>query len=98
MAVFEQDQAALVDLVGCDPRGLGARIVRGHREQKQILEQGDGIDIGLADRQREQRGIQRAALDLLDQLPGLGFPQFELQIGEPALQQRENPRQQIGRQ
>ena len=46
----------------------------------------------------EQRRVKRAALDVLDQLPGLGFPQFKLQFREPVLQQRENPRQQIGRQ
>ena len=52
----------------------------------------------LAERQRQHRGIERAALDVFDQLPGLGLAQFEPQFGKPALQQRQNPRQQIGRQ
>ena len=98
VAVFQQDQPALIDIVGGNARGLRARIVRRHRQQEQIVEQGERFDVGLADRQRQHRGIERAALDLLDQLPGLRLAQFEPQVREAALQQRQNPRQHIGRE
>ena len=87
----------MIDVHGGHPCGLAARIARGHREQEQILEHRDGIDVGLADRQRQHRGIERAALDVLDQLAGLGFAQLQPQFRKAALQQREDPRQQIGR-
>ncbi len=98
VAVLEQDQAALIDVADRHPPGRTARIARGHREQKQVVEQWHRIDVGLAQRQGQQRGIERAALDLLDQLPGLGFPQLQPQLRKPGLQRGENPRQQIGRQ
>ena len=97
VAVFEQDQPALIDVGSGHPRALLARIARGHRQQKKILEQRNRIDVRLGHRQREHRGVERAALDILDQLPGLGFPQLQLQLRKPGLQQRKNPRQQIGR-
>src|SRR6202790_4952685 len=98
MTVLEQDQPALIDVFGGYPRVHLARIVRGHCQQKQVLEQPNRIDVGLGHRQRQHRDVQRTALDILDQLPGLGFPQLQPQFREPALQQRKNPRQQVRRQ
>ena len=59
-----------------------------HRQQEQILEQRDRIDVGLGHRQRQHRGVERAALDVLDQLPGLGLAQLQPQFRKSALQQR----------
>ena len=78
--------------------GRGARIAGGHRKQEQILEQRDRIDVGFANRQRQHRGVERAALDVVDQLPGLGLPQFQPQLGKSRLQHGKNPRQQIRRE
>ena len=88
----------MIDILRGHPHVLLTRIVRGHRQQKQILEQGNRIDVRLGDRQCEHRGVERAAPDVLDKLPGLGFPQLQPQFRKPCLQQRENARQQIGRQ
>ncbi len=88
----------MIDILRGNPRALLARVARGHRQQKQILEQCNCIDVGLAQRQCEHRRVERAALDIVDQLPGLGFPQLQPQVRKHRLQHRENARQQIGRQ
>ena len=61
MTVFQKDQPALIDIVGGNSRGVRARIGRGHRQQEQVFEQLQRFDVGLADRKREHRGIERAA-------------------------------------
>ena len=58
----------------------------GTASKKKILEQRNRIDIGFVDRQRQHRGIERAVLDVVDQLPGLGLAQFQPQLGKPRLQ------------
>ncbi len=98
MAVFQQNQPALIDVVSGDARSVRARIGCRHRQQEQILEQGKRVDVWLADRKREHRGIERAALDLIHQLPRLRLAQLQLQIGKSRLQQRQDARQQIGRE
>ena len=47
MAFLEQNQALLIDLAGGLTRALSRqRIVGGHREQKRIVEQAQGLDLG----------------------------------------------------
>ena len=98
VTIFQQDQPALIDIVGGNARGVRARIGRRHRQQEQVFEQIKRFDVGFADRKREHRGIERAAFDLIDQLPGLRFAQFKPQVGKFVLQRRQNPWQQIGRE
>ena len=62
------------------------------------LEQLHGLDVGLVERQRQHDDVELAAGELVEQHPGLGLAQFDLQLGIVALQRRQHPRQHIGRQ
>ena len=49
VTLFQKDQIAFFDVMRRDPSSLGQRIVRGHREQKPVLEQIERFDIGFFD-------------------------------------------------
>ncbi len=89
MAFLEQDQPPRVDVVGGDA-GAARQVVAGwRRQQERIVEQRQRLDFGDGRRQRDHHDIERAADQFLDQKAGLGFAQFQFEIGMALLQHRQ---------
>ncbi len=67
MALFKQDQAALVDFAGRDARRLREGIVGRHSKQKGIVEQTNDLDVPLRRRHRQHHRVEIAGDQLVDQ-------------------------------
>ena len=96
---LQQDQAVVHRCRAATRRAVSvADVGRRHREQERIVEQLQGLDVGLVERQRQHHRIELAAGELFEQHLGLGLAQFDLQVGIAALKRRQHPRQHVGRQ
>ena len=60
---------------GRSASGCGGR----HGEHEPIVEQPEGLELGVLDRQRQHQHVQRAALQLVDDHGGLALAQPQLQ-------------------
>ena len=84
MTFFEKDQASLIDFARIDAPRFGNGSSGRHREQKRIVEQADGLDLGVGQRQRQHHRVEVAASEFFEQNFGLGFAQFDDQVRDNA--------------
>ena len=83
---------------GDDPRRSGRASSAGTASRNGSSNSGMVSRSGSVDRQRQHDDVELAARELVDQNPGLGFAQFDLQLRIALLELRQHARQHIGRQ
>ena len=80
VALLQQNQPALIDILDVDARARRQRIRRRHRQQERVVEQRQRLDVGALDRQRQHRGVEFAARQFVEQQLGLRLAHFQPQL------------------
>ncbi len=81
MALFQQNEPALIDVGDADFAARRPRIVRRHRQQEGIVEQSKRLHVGAFGRQRQHHRVEFAAAQLLEQQLGLRLAHFQPRCG-----------------
>ena len=98
MALLQQNQPALIDIVDADPGARRQRIGRRHRQQERVVEQCQRFDLGAFDRQRQHDGVEFAAAQFVEQQLGLRLAHLQPQLRIFRRELRQHARQDVGRQ
>ena len=89
MTFFEQDQSSLVDIIDTYASALRQRIIRGHSQQKRIVEKFQRFNIGTVDRQRQHHAIEFSTGELVTQNCRQRFSYLEPKPGVAPLHARQ---------